>query len=216
MINVRATNAELTVCGTRILAVTPRAPRTQVDSVVAEIVIMIGELCETFNQAQELTEHLVRHPQPRWNFQALKEQAIRFMNPPAPPPPAPPNQVAGFTIPDWLFEHSPKGYTRLAEFYQAVEAEIWRRIQSWTPQRRQQLEDEVKTFLAEFHRGCNGRSPFENPTPEQIRHYMIVKAGHENAAARAAAGSLEPCPIAEHPPAPESKPVKVRPKTRRP
>ena len=76
MINVRPTREELSVCAARILAVTPRAPRTQVDTVAAEIGIMISELCETFNQAQELTQHLVEHPQPRWNFPALKQQAI--------------------------------------------------------------------------------------------------------------------------------------------
>lgn len=210
----RPTAKELSVCAARILAVTPRAPRTQVDTVAAEIVIMIGELCETFNQAQELTKHLVEHPQPRWNFQALKQQAIRFMNPPPAQPAPPPLQVAGFEVPEWVFARSASGhYSRLHEFYMAVDRELWRRIQSWTPQRRQQLEDTVKTHLAEFHRQCSGRSPFENPTPEQIRHYMIVAAGNENKDARAAAGSLEPCPIAEYPPAPEIT-EKVRPKTR--
>lgn len=204
----------LSLMAARILAVTPRAPRTQVDTVLAEIGILIGDLCETAEQAQKLTQHLVEHPQPRWNFEALRKQAVHFTTPPPPPPATPPLQWNGFECPEWVWKapaSDPGRANRLQEYVEAIDRELWRRVQSWTPQRRQQLEAEILAYMAEYQRQHPDSTVFTNPTPDQVKHYLILQAGRENAEARKTPGSLEPCPIPE----PETAPAKVRPKTRR-
>ena len=181
----RPTGKYLSDCGHRILAVTPRAPRTQLDTVAAEVGIMIGDLCETTDLASKLTEHLVQHPQPRWDFANLKQQAERFLftlNPPKTETPS--NQWYGFEIPSWAWIN-PEGWH---EFEQAVTAELRRQLARWPPERRAQAETEIRRTLADYQQTTDGKGPFADPTPAQIEHYLIVRAGREHEQARSAIG----------------------------
>jgi hypothetical protein len=74
----------LAECGRRILAVARGTPRRrdQLDALAAECGIVIGSLCQTADEARELTEHLVRHPPPRWDFPAFQQRAAKFRQAP--------------------------------------------------------------------------------------------------------------------------------------
>jgi hypothetical protein len=67
-------------CGRRILAVTRGVPRRQVDNLAAECGIVIGELCTTTETAEQLTNALVAHPMPRWDFANFRSRAAASAN----------------------------------------------------------------------------------------------------------------------------------------
>jgi hypothetical protein len=69
----------LAQCAQRILAV-HRTPRRAFDSLAAECGILIGELCETTEAAEKLTDALVAHPLPRWDFANFRQRAAAFAN----------------------------------------------------------------------------------------------------------------------------------------
>jgi hypothetical protein len=194
---MKPTANQLSVCAARVLAVTPRSPRTQVDTVTAEIAILIGDLCETADDAQRLTQHLVDKPQPRWNFAALKNQAARFMAP-APSESKPePLQVYGFEYPEWAWQPTTDGRANhMREVYDAIETELWRRVLTWTPEYREKVEAEIRAMMADYQRR-HPSGPFQDPTAAQIKAYLIVAAGHENERERRERRTLEPCPIPE-------------------
>lgn len=193
------TAEQLAEYGRIILAIVRGAPRQQrqLDTLAGEIGILIGDLCNTKEDADRLTQHLVEHPPPRWNFQDLRRRAIAFT---AEPPPAQPERELtwyGFTIPEWAFEPTTKVANQLGTYWRQIDAEIWRRIEAATTKYRLDLEARARAMMAQYQQEYPESVIYRNPTPAQIRDRMIVFALKDHEAKHTA--KPEPCPKAIHP-----------------
>jgi hypothetical protein len=160
----------LAECGQRILAVVPRGMprrREQLDALAAECGIVIGSLCQTTDEASRLTEHLVRHPMPRWDFRTFQERAVKFHSLNQPEEPWKPD---GFTPAELARLATFQNCPTLLEAYEALQHAAQEFLANLPPEPKAEL---LESCRREWRRIAEKQYPRTCEYP-----FLAINTGH--------------------------------------